>query len=133
MTVDWEEVRSTQRLVKGHLRVINHIFNPGGNTSKRNRVWRAKELKSTVLPVNSLLVKDHKELMPEGLPKTRPVCGACRSINGELSEWITEILGAACLCQGEDDSEAISGEEMRAELDKVAKELEEQVPKIHCS
>ena len=114
-TVGWEEVQSAQRLLKGHLRIINHIFNTGADTGSKERTWAAKELRSTVLPVNSLLVKDHKPLTPEGLPKTRPVCGASCSMNGELSEWISEILDA--VGQTEETSEAISGEEMRAEID----------------
>ena len=39
----------------------------------------------------SLLLKDHK-LIGEGEdPKTRPVCGASCSMNGEMSEWVVSI------------------------------------------
>ena len=120
-TVTWEDVQSAQRLLKGHLRIVNHIFRPGANTAQEDRVWKAKELHSTVIPVNSMLVKDHKPLTEEGLPKTRPVCGASYSLNGEMSEWISDIMDA--ICQAEETDEAISGEEMRSEIDKVAEEL----------
>ena len=83
-TVTWSDVQAAQRLLKGHLRIINHIFNPGADSGAKERVWSAKELKSTVLPVNSLLVKDHKPLNEEGLPKTRPVCGVSCSMDGEI-------------------------------------------------
>ena len=79
-TVTWEDVHDAQRVIKSH-----HEFNPGAETG--DRVWAAKELRSTVLPVNSLLVNVHKPFTEEGLPKTRPVCGASSSMNGELLEW----------------------------------------------
>ena len=56
-------------------------------------------------------------------PKTRPVCGTSSSINGELSEWISEILEA--LSQSIESDEVISSEELLSYVDKLNRLLEE--------
>ena len=55
--VDWDEVTSAMREIKGHLRALNRIFKPGCNGTSADRVWKAKELKATVIPILSLLIK----------------------------------------------------------------------------
>ena len=119
-----QEVRIIQREIKGHLRALNLIFRPGKETQSEERVWEAKELKSTIIPVLSLLIKDHKQLNPDGSPKSHPVCGASRSINGELSEWISTILDA--MAASVETSEVISSEEMLALVDELNSLLEEE-------
>ena len=57
--IDWEEVEEDLKLIKGHIRCVNHILRPGSNTGKEERVWAAKELISTVIPVMYPLVMDH--------------------------------------------------------------------------
>ena len=49
-------------MIKGHLRALNLIFKPGSATTMEQRVREAKESKSTIIPLLSLLIKDHKEL-----------------------------------------------------------------------
>ena len=122
--VTWEEVRSIQREIKGHLRALNLIFRSRKETQSEERVWEAKELKSTIIPVLSLLIKDHKQLNPDGSPKSHPVCGASSSINGELSEWISTILDA--MAASVETSEVISSEEMLALVDELNSLLEEE-------
>ena len=90
--VDWSEILAAQRRIKGHFRLLNHIFHPGKETNQYDRVKAAKELKSTTVPVASLLVKDHKSVAEREIPKSRPVCGASSSLNGEHSEWVSMIL-----------------------------------------
>ena len=122
--VIWEEVRSIQREIKGHLRALNLIFRSRKETQSEERVWEAKELKSTIIPVLSLLIKDHKQLNPDGSPKSHPVCGASSSINGELSKWISTILDA--MAASVETSEVISSEEMLALVDELNSLLEEE-------
>ena len=90
--VTWEEVQAAQRRMKGHLRLINNIMNPGADGSQEDKVRKAKELRSTVIPVVSMLIKDHKKPSDTGAPKSRAVCGASSSINREMSEWVSMIL-----------------------------------------
>ena len=122
--VSWEEVRASQRTIKGHMRCVNHIFKMGEDQGEKGekRVWNAKELESTVIPIVSLLVKDHKNPKQNGDPATRPVCGASRSINGEMSESVSDILDAAGNRSSRD--EAISTEEMLSNIDDLTKKLE---------
>ena len=49
------------------------------------------------------------------------MCGASSCINGELSEWISDILDAMGDADGSE--EAISGEEMQSYVDDLAHEL----------
>ena len=67
--VSWGDVTDSQRVIKCHLRALNHIFKIGLETNQ-DRVWRAKELRSTVIPMLSLMVKDHKPCDDKGNPKT---------------------------------------------------------------
>ena len=115
--IDWGTVEETQRIIKGHLRALNLIFRPGQNTNSEDRVWQAKELRSTTIPVVSLLVKDHKELTETGEPQVRPVCGVSSSINGDMSEWLSSILYA--LADNPDGAVVISSEEMLGKIDDL--------------
>ena len=63
-----------------------------------------------------LLIKDHKPLDNEGKPASRPVCGASRSINGELSEYLSVILESVAASMKTD--EVISGERLRYMAEK---------------
>ena len=58
-------------MVKGHLKLLNKVFQVGDNLeeAERDRVRRAKELSSTTIPILSLLCKDHKEVAPGEFPK----------------------------------------------------------------
>ena len=71
--VTWDEVQAAQRRIKGHLRYMSHIMNPGAESGQEERVREALQLRSTVIPVVSLLVKDHKPWGEDGTPKSRPV------------------------------------------------------------
>ena len=93
-------------------------------TQSQDRVCEAKELRATVIPILSLLIKDHNELNEKGLPKSRPVCGASTSIIGELSEWISQILDA--VSQSLESDEVISSEELLAFVDEVNELLGEK-------
>ena len=75
--VSWKEVQNVMESVKAHLWVLNKIFNTGRNHSKKSKemTWKAKEAIANIIP------KDHKQVKPDGQPKTRPVCGASETIN----------------------------------------------------
>ena len=124
MIIDWEEVKEDQKIIKGHMRCLNHVFKPGANTGNEERVWNAVQLKSTVIPLMYPLIKDHKPVQEDGRPKTRPVCGASASINGELSEYVSRVLKA--VCEKVDLAEVISGEELRAMVDQLVLDLDKE-------
>ena len=60
-----------------------------------DRCFEFKEPKLTAIPKVKLLMKDHKEPGDDGVLKTRPMFMACRSPNGELSEYLAYIIDAA--------------------------------------
>ena len=65
----------------GTLRAMNRVFSTGMfEGDDMSRTWEAKELKAMSITVNSYTPKDHKPVGPGGLPKTRPLCGAQRTI-----------------------------------------------------
>ena len=102
---------------------MNRVFQAGLDHGKegQERTWHAKELVATAIPLLSIVAKDHKKLSTNGDPKTRPMCGACHSINGELSEWVSLILDSANNC--EDTDESIGTEDMMHEVDVLVKHL----------
>ena len=110
------------------------MFNTGKDQGEKGekRVWDATELESTVVPVLSLLLKDHKKLKENGDPATRPVCGASRSINGEMSEKVSNILdsaGAKCSVE-----EAISTEALLSNVDEIARKISDhETQRVACS
>ena len=122
--VRWERVEIAQRVVRCHTRALNRIFKPGSSHGDMAaaRTEEAKELRATTIPVFSLMAKDHKWREAGADPATRGVCGAARSINGELSEYLADILDAST--QGVDTGERISTEDMLAGLDSLAQDLE---------
>ena len=69
----------------------------------------AKELVATAIPLLSIVAKDHKKLSTNGDPKTRPICGACHSID------------SANNC--EDTDESIETEDMMHEVDVLVQHL----------
>ena len=66
--------------------------------------------------------KDHKEVQPgEEVtgPPTRPICGARRAPNGQLSDLLTRILDPLCDLEAEElGTESRSTEDMIAALDQ---------------
>ena len=92
--------------------------------STEERVWDAKELSATVIPMLSLLIKDHKPVGEDGMPASRPVCGAAKSINGELSEYLSIVLESMIATM--ETEEVISGEELRATIDQVSRILSQR-------
>ena len=118
--VTWKDFEAAQRQIQGHLKGLNRVFNTGENHGEKGmeRAWAAKELESSSIPGLSILVKDHKKRGADGLFPTRPVCGANRSPNGELSEWISDIIDAAIEVRG--TSESISTEDLLSLIDSMA-------------
>ena len=122
--IEWEELKSIQSEIKGHLRGLNLVFNTGEDHGEkgRSRACAAKEMAATSVPLATLLAKDHKNPEVNGDPKTRPVCSASRSPNGELSEWTSDITDAAIEAPGT-SLESIGIEELLSMVDKVAEEI----------
>ena len=107
--ISWEEFAKIQRILKCHTRASNSIFNCGQDLgeTEESRTRNAREMVSTTVPVLSLLAKDHKGLEENGDPKSRPVCGAHKSPNGELSELLSDIVESAVQADGQ-SKESIS-------------------------
>merc|ERR1711954_605624 len=64
---------------------------------------------------------DFKKPEANGDPKTRPVCCCARSINGELSEYMSDLLEAAIDTRG--SKESISSEDLLSLVDKAVRDL----------
>ena len=85
----------------------------------------ARRLKSAILNQNTLppslyfTIKDHKEITPgEPLP-ARPVCGAIKSHNGQLSFMISKVLDAASdILAKETGTECDSTQDMLATIEE---------------
>ena len=86
--VSWNNVLDAQKDINGHLHTLNKVFQTGSNWHQkaRDRMRAAKEVANLTIPLLYLLLKDHKPEDKDGLPKTRPVCGASTTLNQEMSE-----------------------------------------------
>ena len=118
--VGWQEVVESQEIIKKHLKTLNNVFRTGEFHGKKamTRAREARSVVNLVIPNLYLMAKDHKPVGPDGLPKCRPVCAASRSINQEMSEWISQILDAAS--EGDTESaESCSTEDMLSQLDEL--------------
>ena len=131
VVVKWDVVEEAQKTVGAHLKCLNKVFKTGEahveNESKRTK--GAKQVCNLVVPLMYLLMKDHKAMGDDGLPKTRPVCGASTSLNQEMSEWVSDVLEAVLDSETE-NHEAISTEDMLPEIDRLNQKWIEEGKKV---
>ena len=94
--VDWPEIYSIRRRLTCHARALVQIFNIGESHGSDNerRVRGAYQQDCDTIPILFTLPKDHKDKEENGDPKTRPVCGAKRSVNGRVGNLLSEVLRA---------------------------------------
>ena len=98
---------------------MNKVFNTGKGLGKKasERARLAKEVSNLVIPQLYLLWKDHKKIGDDGLPKSRPVCGASQTLNTEMSEWVSDILESTLATM--ESSEVISTEDLMSHVDML--------------
>ena len=111
----------SKKIILGHCKALNRILRIGESHGRQSmeRAWEAKELDSSTVPIVKFLAKDHKAAEPNGDPKTRPVCCCFTSINGEMSEYVSDLLESALSAQG--SKESISTEDLLSMVDNAMK------------
>ena len=84
--VDWPDIYSIRRRMSCHARVLVKVFKIGESHGSDNerRVRGAYQQDCDTIPILFTLPKDYKDKEENGDPKTRPVCGAKRSVNGRV-------------------------------------------------
>merc|ERR1712079_847671 len=87
------------------------------------RVEGAYQQECDTIPILFTLPKDHSRKEENGDPRTRPVCGAKRSVNGRVGNLLSEVLRA--VIEGEETDECISTEEMLHHMEVAAKDIAE--------
>ena len=70
-----------------------------------------------------MLIKEHMKPSETGAPKSRAVCGASSSINGEMSEWVSMILDSANAALP--TCGVISSEELLGYVDELGNKLDD--------
>ena len=78
-----------------------------------------------MIPVLSVMPKDHKPLNKDGEPKTRPVVGADTCANGRMSDIMSDFLGPVADAIKESD-ECKSTEEMLYKTEEATKVIERE-------
>ena len=121
--VDWPEIYRIRKRMSCHAKVLVKIFNIGKSHGDGNvmRVEGAYQQECDTIPILFTLPKDHSRKEENGDPRTRPVCGAKRSVNGRVGNLISEVLRA--VIEGEETDECISTEEMLHHMEVAAKEI----------
>ena len=84
--------------LQGQNRILKLSQAHGSKAMERS--WQTKELYSTVIPNVILLAKDHMKHETNDDPKTTPVCYCSRSLNQEISEYISDMPEAAMNTKG---------------------------------
>ena len=116
--VTMEEVDSVEKRLMGFAFQLTRGLR-GGVGHSQSKVLDNLRSEHVSIPNLYALIKDHKE-MREGEPvKSRPVCGAVESPNGQLSNMLSEVINMLTKVEDKLDTECRSSEEMRASVKKV--------------
>ena len=89
----WKEVEGAKRKIKSHTRFLTKMFSMGEDWGESNcqRVSRAMNETSSIIPQTSLTQKDHKPPGLLGVPKVRLLCNASSTTNQHISDLLTDI------------------------------------------
>ena len=121
----WEEQKQIENKLNGHTLQVGRIFMLGKKWGPKHvsRVEAALRSRNALRPPLYGLAKDHKPLVQEGdfmIPPQRPVCGAQESVNGPLSQILSELID--CLADELDstiDTECHSTEDLIASINQI--------------
>ena len=117
--VTLEEVDEAERKLMGYAFQLARGLRFGATHGQEDKVRNNLRSEQVSIPNLYALIKDHKEIV-EGEPvKTRPVCGATESPNGQLSNILSDIINAITKVEDKLDTECRSSEEMRAGVNEV--------------
>ena len=89
--IDMEGVKLLSEEVHRHTSTWLKMFNVGeghGHSKKFRESYLGRDMPAPLY----ILVKDHKKMGANGLPKTRPVVTGCSSYNVGMSELCSEVL-----------------------------------------
>ena len=114
-----EEVESAEKQLVGHSFQLARALRMGATHGQEDKVRDNLRSENVAIPSLYALIKDHK-VMVEGEPvKSRPVCGALESPNGQLSNILSEVINVICSVEDKLNTECRSSEEMRAGVKDV--------------
>ena len=96
-------------------------------TRQKQRHWMQNSCAedSSVIPDVIFTMKDHKPLQPNGLPKTRPICQASCTCQQRISEHLCRILKSCFDANREEDTEALSMEDMLSAVEDLNQQIRE--------
>ena len=133
-TISIKQAEYLEGKLNDNLKILNRIFNVGGETSRKNnqeRVHLASVSTNSSIPILDGVRKDHKPLKPGAEvagPPVRPICYANESPNFRISHFLSKIINDFCDAV-DDHHEARSSEEMRASWQRYNLETPADVKK----
>ena len=134
-TITEHEVAKLEKVINCHTNMFRKLFKIGSDLDHEDRVKSAVTQKEGPVPKLRGHRKTHKEV-PEGQevqgPPMRTLCGASRSINGPLSNILSEILNKVADNLDKDvKTECRSTEEMVAGIECVNQKTHKDL--VTCS
>ena len=92
--LNWKQVNQLRETISKHSKALANIFKVGENHGKNEetRIRTTMNEKVTTIPKVSAQPKDHKQIPASGVPKTRGVTGASRSLNQRISDMTNDNL-----------------------------------------
>ena len=91
-----KEITETQRRLNGTAKAMSNIFGVGceGSEQSAKRTWSNYNSNSCSIAALRVTQKLHKDLNPDGSPKTRPIVGASSCMGARASEVLADFLDA---------------------------------------
>ena len=123
--IDWRELSEAQRELRAHSRALARIFNIGRGQGRKNAARCYDNLSSWAndAPILRCVAKTHKPVGDDGVPKSRPICGAATGMTTPVSEILSDILEPLTRTV-EDSVEAQSTEELLRKIEETNNNLD---------
>ena len=122
--VDCEKVVKVEKIINGHVSMLQKILNIGSEHNHVERVRESLIQRSKNVAKLVLLGKDHKSVDPvTGLIKTRPVHTANTGMDAPLSDLISDFVDPFIDIL-ENSNEIISSEDLKNKIDAYNKEVD---------
>ena len=108
------EVEEKEKQLMGYSFQLARALRMGVAHGQEGKVRDNLRSEQVAIPDLYALIKDHKDMVVREPVKSRPVCGALESPNGQLSNILSEVINTLTIVEDKLGTECRSSEEMRA-------------------
>ena len=110
------EVEEKEKQLNGYSFQLARALRMGVAHGQEAKIRDNLRSEQVAIPDLYALIKDHKTMVAGEPVKSRPVCGALESPNGQLSNILSEVINTLTIVEDKLGTECRSSEEMRAAI-----------------